>query len=81
MRMTPAMRQHQRIKASLQLRGTSLSAIARQLEVRASTVTTVSQGLRRSERIESAIAGALGLAPRDLWPERYQQRTEGEAPQ
>lgn len=71
MRMTPAERQHQRIKASLRLRGTSLSAVARDLDVNAATVTIVSQGHRRSKRIEAAIARALGLAPHEIWPDRY----------
>lgn len=71
--MTPAQRQHRRVKESLRLRGSSLSAIARQLDVSASTVTIVSQGHRRSHRIESAIAEALGLTPAEVWPDRYRQ--------
>lgn len=69
--MTPALRQHQRIKESLRLRGTSLSKIARELDVTPTTVTTVCQGFRRSRRIEGAIADALGIAAENLWPDRY----------
>jgi lambda repressor-like predicted transcriptional regulator len=69
--MMPAKRRHLRIKESLRLRGSSLSEIARDLNVSASTVTIVSQGHRRSERIERAIAQALGLSPSEVWPDRY----------
>ena len=63
---------HQKIKAALSLNRNSLSMIARDLGVSPSTVTIVSQGYRRSQRIEQAIAHAIHVDPRDLWPERYQ---------
>lgn len=62
---------HARIKAALALKGTNLSAIARDLGVAPTTVSIVSRGFRRSRRIECAIAGALGEAPASLWPDRY----------
>ena len=74
-------KQHQRIRAALALRGITLSAIARDLDVRPTTVTIVSKGYRRSQRIEQAIADALGCAPAQLWPQRYQSKNRaGEAP-
>ena len=62
---------HEKIKMLLRLSGSSLSQIARELSVAPTTVTTVSQGYRRSKRIETAIATRLGLDPSELWRERY----------
>lgn len=64
-------KQHQRIRAALALRGITLSSIARDLDVRPTTVTIVSKGYRRSQRIEQAIANALGATPAQIWPRRY----------
>lgn len=64
-------KRHERIKMRLRLAGSSLSAIARDLGVQPTTVTAVSQGVRRSRRIESAIAAALATEPQKLWPDRY----------
>ena len=69
--MRSARRQHERIKFWLKLKGSSLAQIARELQVAPTTVTTVSQGMRRSRRIEAAIADRLGMAPSRLWPDRY----------
>lgn len=55
----------------LRLAGSSLSQIARDLGVRPTTVTSVSQGMRRSRRIEDKIASVLATEPEKLWPERY----------
>ncbi len=55
----------------LRLAGSSLADVARELGVAPTTVTSVSQGMRRSRRIEAAIAGKLNEAPAQLWPERY----------
>ncbi len=55
----------------LRLAGTSLADVSRELEVSPTTVTSVSQGYRRSRRIESAIASKLGVLPQQLWPDRY----------
>ncbi|WP_205750758.1 helix-turn-helix domain-containing protein [Brevundimonas sp. M20] len=52
-------------------RDLTLSDIARQLQVAPSSVTIVSQGLRRSRRIELALATAVGSTPEKLWPRRY----------
>ena len=64
-------KRHNRIKAALQLRGSSLSAVARDLNVTPTTVSTVSRGFRRSRRIEDKIASELGCKAAELWPDRY----------
>ena len=66
-------KRHNRIKAALQLKGSSLSAVARHLNVTPTTVSTVSRGFRRSRRIETQIAAELGCDIEDLWPERYKR--------
>ena len=40
-------KRHNRIKAALQLKGSSLSAVARHLNVTPTTVSTVSRGFRK----------------------------------
>lgn len=62
---------HELIKAQLRENGSSMYAIARKLGVQPSTVTIVSQGLRRSRRIEAAIASALNTTPEVLFADRY----------
>lgn len=62
---------HERLKMELRLRGRSIASIARELNVLRSTVTLVSQGLRRSTKIESALAEAVGMTAVQLFPERY----------
>ncbi len=68
--MRREIKRHERIKMALRLAGSSLSQIARELGVQASTVASVSRGTCRSRRIEAAISGKLGLAPERLWPDR-----------
>ncbi|WP_243721948.1 helix-turn-helix domain-containing protein [Meridianimarinicoccus aquatilis] len=55
----------------LRLRGKSIASVARELEVLRSTVTLVSQGLRRSSKIEKALADAVETTPAELFPDRY----------
>jgi Ner family transcriptional regulator len=57
------------IKYQLRLRGSSLSAIARELGV----VRKAPQSVKRLNypRMQLAIATVLGLHPADIWPERY----------
>jgi lambda repressor-like predicted transcriptional regulator len=69
--MALSLRQHERIKRRLRKQGSSLAEIARELAVAKTTVTSVSQGYRRSRRIEAAIAAKLGSTPQQLWPARY----------
>lgn len=72
--MSLSLRRHERIKMRLRLCGCSLADIARELTVARTTVTSVSQGYRRSRRIEAAIADKLGVTPAQLWPDRYPPR-------
>ena len=72
-------KRHQQIRAALALRGITLSAIARDLDVKPTTMTIVSKGYRRSRRIEQAIAAALGTSPAQIWPERYPQIAKEDA--
>lgn len=62
----------------LRLAGSSLAEVARELSVAGTTVTSVSQGYRRSRRIESAIATKLGVQPGSLWPDRYPDDGSGD---
>ena len=77
--MRPELELHERIKMRLRLAGSSLADVARELGVAGTTVTSVSQGYRRSRRIEAAIAAKLGVQPRDLWPDRYPDGGGGDA--
>ncbi|MBN8736345.1 MAG: helix-turn-helix domain-containing protein [Xanthomonadales bacterium] len=69
--MHPNQKRHEQIKMRLRLMGSSLSDVARELGVAATTVTSVSQGARRSRRIEALIAVKLKTTPARLWPDRY----------
>ncbi|WP_211242865.1 helix-turn-helix domain-containing protein [Sinimarinibacterium sp. CAU 1509] len=76
--MRLALEQHERIKMRLRIAGSSLAEVARELDVAGTTVTSVSQGYRRSRRIETAIAVKLGVSPADLWPDRYPGGSDGD---
>ena len=65
-------KRHAQIKSALALKGLTLSSVARALGVAPGTVSIVSRGFRRSRRIESALATAVGSTPEKVWPERYQ---------
>lgn len=64
--------QHENLKHRLRLRGSSLSQVARLIGERPSTVTLVSQGIRKSHKIQKALAEAAGCSPKELFPARYQ---------
>ncbi|AVL53630.1 DNA-binding protein [Roseobacter denitrificans] len=64
---------HEAIKRGLRELGISFGALARELDVSKTSVVTVSQGHRRSHRIQEAIANKLGTRPEDLFPDRYQR--------
>lgn len=60
------------IKFQLRLRGTTLSALARELGVsRQALGQTLIQSYPKMER---AIATRLNMEPWDIWPERYARR-------
>ncbi|MBD9499979.1 helix-turn-helix domain-containing protein [Pseudomonas sp. PDM17] len=57
------------IKFQLRAKGTSLAKLARELDVSGPAVKNVKR--TAYPRMERAIAKALGIEPRDLWPERW----------
>ncbi|GFE49040.1 hypothetical protein So717_07930 [Roseobacter cerasinus] len=67
---------HARIKCELELRGLNLAALAKELGVGASAVSSVSLGKSRSERIEKHLASAVGQTVLELFPERYPQNSD-----
>lgn len=64
---------HEMIRARLRLAGTSFSDIARELGITPASVSLVSQGRRRSRKVELAIAEKLGTTPNQIWPTFYKQ--------
>ncbi|WP_347253693.1 cell morphology transcriptional regulator XreR2 [Leminorella grimontii] len=57
------------IIAALKKRGTSLAAVSRNAGLASSTLANAL--MRRWPKGERLIAGALGVAPEDIWPSRY----------
>ncbi|MFB2533465.1 transcriptional regulator [Paracoccus sp. p3-h83] len=72
-------KKHERLKFRLRLAGSSMAKIARQLGISQSSVTVVSQGYRKSHRVQTEIAEHLGTTPQKLFPDRY--TTEEEEPE
>jgi len=66
-----ALAAHERLKAELRIRGTSLAKIARELGVSGTSMSLVGLGKHRSKRIENAISRSLELPPESIWPYRY----------
>lgn len=62
---------HQEIREALKARGYTISDVARELGISPASVTTVSQGYRRSARTEQFLAALLGTTAATLFPERY----------
>lgn len=63
---------HEILKCRLRLAGSSMAKIARTLGISQSSVTVVSQGYRRSHRVQREIADQLGTTPQQLFPDRYE---------
>ena len=61
---------HERIKMMLHVRGSSFSDVAREMGVTVAAVANVSRGLKRSKRLEEAIAAKLETNCQEIWPER-----------
>ena len=59
---------HERLKAELRIRGTSLAQISRELGFSDSALTLVGKRMCRSQRIEEALAHAVGRSPEELFP-------------
>jgi len=66
-----SMIRHREIRDALKARGLTISDVARQLGLSQATITTVSQGYRRSARVERHLAELLGTTCSTLFPERY----------
>lgn len=60
---------HEFIKSTLRLNNTSLAALGRELGVGNSTMTTVSQGIARSKRVQQRLALAVNMPVDELFPE------------
>lgn len=71
---------HEDVKRRLRLSGSSLTEIAQAEGVLQSTVTVVSQGYRKSHRIQEAIARKLGTTPQQLFPDRYAEEVDTAKP-
>ncbi|MFB2594857.1 transcriptional regulator [Paracoccus sp. p4-l81] len=69
--MTTTYPEHEKLKMELRLRGSSMTQIAADVGVQPGSVTAVSQGIRRSRKIEAALAAAVGTTPEILFPCRY----------
>ncbi|MDH2328998.1 helix-turn-helix domain-containing protein [Cereibacter sp. SYSU M97828] len=67
---------HDEIKARLRKAGSGISAIARELGITPGSVTVVSQGYRRSQKVQRAIADKLGTTPEVIWPARYEKEAD-----
>ena len=65
---------HERLKAELRIRGTSLAQISRELGVSDSALTLVGKRMCRSQRIEEALAHAVGRSPKELLPIHAEER-------
>lgn len=57
--------------AAIRARGTTLGDLARKLGVEKCTVGKIIRGQSTSRRLERAIARHIGVAPADIWPDRY----------
>lgn len=78
--MSVDLQRHDLVKFQFRTKGSSLAAVAKDVGVLQSSDTVVSQGYRRSRRIEAAIAGALGTTPCEFYPERYSEREDDSTP-
>ncbi|MBT8154310.1 helix-turn-helix domain-containing protein [Epibacterium ulvae] len=74
--LTPDLERHENLKCSLRKRGSSLAKAAEFLKISPTSVTLVSQGFRRSHKIQSHLAAILETTPEALFPERYQEVKE-----
>jgi transcriptional regulator with XRE-family HTH domain len=73
--MKPDLAKHELLKFRLRHeKKISLSEISRRLNVSPGSVTAVSQGYRRSRRVEQALADALETTPQALFPDRNYER-------
>lgn len=64
---------HEMLRARLRLAGSSFSLVAREMGITPASVSLVSQGIRRSRRVQQVLAEKLGTTPEKIWPERYDE--------
>jgi len=67
---------HEAVKERLNAIGLSLSSIAAELNVAQPSVSMVSRNLHRSQRIEERIAKRLGTTPAELWPRKFNRKSQ-----
>lgn len=73
--MKPDLANHELLKFRLRHeKKLTLSEIAKRLNIKPGSVTAVSQGYRRSRRVEQALADALNTTPEKLFPDRNHER-------
>lgn len=65
-------RRRRKIRALLVEEGITLASIARRMGLTKSTVCDVVTGGRQSRRVKLAVAQALRMKPKELWPEDFQ---------
>ena len=65
-------RRRRKIRALLVEEGITLRSIAKRIGVTPSTVCDVVTGGRQSRRVKLAVAQALRMSPKELWPEDFQ---------
>jgi lambda repressor-like predicted transcriptional regulator len=63
--------QRDEIKRALNLKGSGVTAISKELAVRSSTVSSVIARNAASLRIEAAIAAKIGRPLHEVFPEKY----------
>ncbi|MBU1279422.1 MAG: helix-turn-helix domain-containing protein [Alphaproteobacteria bacterium] len=68
--MHPDLEKHELVKFLLRKKSNSLAQISRDLGISPGSVTAVCQGVRRSRRVEKALADALDTTPEELFPDR-----------
>lgn len=68
--MKPDLAKHELLKFKLREKGLSFTQTAAALGILPGSVTAVSQGYRRSRRVEQALADALETTPEELFPDR-----------
>ncbi len=64
---------HERVKYLLRLNQSSLSDVAASLGISISTVSIVSQGRGKSQRVQASISQIIGIPIEKIWPEQYQK--------
>lgn len=64
-------RRRRKIRALLVEEGITLTSIARSMGLTPATVGDVVTGGRQSRRVKRAVAKALRMSPKELWPEDF----------